>query len=116
VRAGAVQIGHFGEHAGRRAEEQPSQGRDWLGRVVRGGTAEMRVIHQERCSQAEQRLDREECDLATGRDLRAVSELAELLPRLTFGQVQEIGELRHTARLLPASSARKIQLIALCIV
>jgi hypothetical protein len=38
--------------------------------------------------------------MATGRDRRAPSELAELLPRLTGGQVQEIGKLRHTARLL----------------
>jgi hypothetical protein len=37
--------------------------------------------------------------LAAGRDRRAPSELAELLPRLTDGQVQEIGKLRHMARL-----------------
>jgi hypothetical protein len=60
----------------------------------------MPVIHQEGSRQAQQRLDRQERDLAPRRDWRAPSELAELLPRLIDGQVQEIGKLSHTARLL----------------
>ena len=34
-----------------------------------------------------------------------------MLPRLTDGQVQEIGKLRHTARLLLASFPRKSRLL-----
>ena len=59
----------------------------------------MPVIHQERSSQAEQRLDRQECDLPTCGDWRPPSEVAELLPRLTNRQVKEIGKLGHTVRL-----------------
>ncbi len=47
VRAGAVQIRHFGEHAGWRPGEQPGQGGDRFGRLVGGGPAETPVIHQE---------------------------------------------------------------------
>jgi hypothetical protein len=38
--------------------------------------------------------------LPPGRDRRAAFELAELLPRLTGSQVQEIGKLSPTLRLL----------------
>jgi hypothetical protein len=75
---------------------------------VGGGAAEVPVIHKERRRQAQQRLDREECDLPTCGDWRPPSELAELLSRLTDGQVQEIGKLSHIARLLQAGSGKKI--------
>ena len=72
-----------------------------------GGPAEVPVIYEERSSQAEQRLDGQERDLPTRRDRRPSSELPKLLPRLTDSQVQEIGELSHTARLHPDNSPRK---------
>ena len=47
VRTGAVQIGHFGEHARGRPREQPGQSGDRFGCLVGGGPAEAPVIHQE---------------------------------------------------------------------
>ena len=72
-----------------------------------GGTAEVAVIHKERSGQAQQRLNRQKCDLPTRRNRRSLSELAELRPRLTDSQVQEIGKLSHTARLLLGKVPRK---------
>ena len=102
VRAGAVQIGHLGEHARGRPRRIAGRGEDRFRRPVRGGTAEAPVVDQERSGQAQQRLDWQEYDLPTRRDRGPPPELAKLLPSLTSGQVQEIGELSHTARLLLA--------------
>lgn len=71
-----------------------------------GGAAEAPVIHQERSRQAQEGLDRQECDLTACGDRRAAFELAELLPRLTGGQVQELGKLCHRGRLLLTSSPK----------
>ena len=62
--------------------------------------AEAAVVDKERCSQAQERLDRQERYLPTRRDRRPSSELAKFLPRLAGGQVQEIGKLSHVVRLL----------------
>jgi hypothetical protein len=57
--------------------EQPSQLWDRLGRLMRGPTAEMPVVHQERRGQAQQRLHRKERNL----------------PALTHGTFQQHPEL-----------------------
>lgn len=72
-----------------------------------GGAAEVPVVDQERSCQAQQRLDRQECDLSTRGDRGSSYEFAELLPSLTEGQIQEIGKFRHTARLLLVSLDEK---------
>lgn len=64
------------------------------------GAAEAAVVDQERSSQAQKRLDRQERYLPTRRDRRAPLELAKFLPRPAGGQIQEIGKLSHIARLL----------------
>jgi len=63
VGARAVQVGHLGQHAGRRAREQRGQGRNGLRRAVGGGAAELPVIDEERRRQTQQRFRWQEVGL-----------------------------------------------------
>ena len=63
VRMRAVQVGHFRQHTGRRSREQPGQRRHRLWRLMCGAPAIMPMFHQERSGEAEQRLDRQKCNL-----------------------------------------------------
>jgi hypothetical protein len=92
VRSGAVEVGHLGQDARRRAGEQPGQGRDRLGSQVRGRATEAAVVDQERNGQAEQGLDREEYGLPTGETgLRGLSSRNCWRAALTSGCARTLG-------------------------
>lgn len=72
-----------------------------------GGAAEAPVVDLERSGQTEQRLDGKEYDLPSVSNRTSPHEFPELLPRLTDRQLQIVGKIGHTARLLLACSAKE---------
>jgi hypothetical protein len=80
--AGAVQVGHFRQHTGRRPREQPAQRRHRLRCPLRGTATKVPVIHHEGCGEAQQCLDRQECHLPAALNRAACQERPELLAGL----------------------------------
>jgi hypothetical protein len=68
---------------------------------MRGTAAEMPVVHQERRSQAQQRLYRKERDLPPLLHRTALQQHPELNLRLARCQIQVIREGGHALRVLP---------------
>ena len=100
VRTRAIQVGHFRQHTGRRAREQPGQRRHRLRCLMCGAPAEMPVIHQERSRKAQQRLDGQERHLPAALNRAPHQKRPELITGLADRQVQVISKVSHAVRVL----------------